>query len=114
MPYKAYEARRHKLPRARYKVANWPDYDRALQQRGSLIVWVMPEALAAWRPPHTGQRGRLRDYADVAIATGHLLRPAFGRPWRQTEGRPRLITVLLGSAVACGNRHVPLQDHHRQ
>ncbi len=34
MPYKANEPRRHKIPRARYKVTNWPKYDRALQQRG--------------------------------------------------------------------------------
>ena len=51
MPYKANEARRHKIPRARYKVRNWPEYDRALQQRGSLTVWATPEALAAWHPP---------------------------------------------------------------
>src|SRR3954462_11984683 len=74
MPYKANEARRHKIPRARYKVRNWPEYDRALQQRGSLTVWVTPEALAAWHPPRTGQRGRPRDYSDVTIETGHLLR----------------------------------------
>ena len=50
MPYKANEARRHKIPQARYKVTNWPAYDRALQQRGSLTVRVTPEALVAWRP----------------------------------------------------------------
>jgi hypothetical protein len=99
MPYKANEPRRHKIPRARCKVANWPEYDRALQQRGSLTVWVTPEALAAWRPPHTCQRGRPRDYAEVAIETGHLLRLAFGRPWRQIEGLLRLITALLGIDV---------------
>ena len=60
MPYEANEACRHKIPRARYKVVNWPEYDGALQQRGSLTVWVTPEALAAWHPPHTGQRGRPR------------------------------------------------------
>ncbi len=98
-PYKANEACRHKIPRARYKVTNWPEYDRALQQRGSLTVWVTPEALAAWQPPRTGQRGRPRDYSDVAIETGHLLRLAFGRPWRQTEGLLRSITVLLGIDV---------------
>jgi hypothetical protein len=38
MPYKVHEPRRHKIPRARYKVRNWPEYDRALQQRGSLRV----------------------------------------------------------------------------
>ena len=38
MPYKANEPRRHKIPKARYRVSNWPEYDRALQQRGSLTV----------------------------------------------------------------------------
>ncbi len=32
MPCKANEPSRHKVRRARYKVANWPDDDRALQQ----------------------------------------------------------------------------------
>ncbi len=59
----------------RYKVTNWPDYDRALQRRGSLTVWVTPEALAAWHPPGTGRRGRSRHYSDVAIETGHLILP---------------------------------------
>src|SRR5215213_9473539 len=96
MPYKANEARRHRIPRARYRVTNWPDYDRALQQRGSLTVWVTPEALAAWHPPGTGRRGRSRTYSDVAIETGHLRRLAFGRPWRQTEGLLRSLATLLG------------------
>jgi Transposase DDE domain len=96
MPYKANEARRHRIPRARYRVTNWPDYDRALQQRGSLTVWVTPEALTAWHPPKTGRRGRSPRYAEIAIETGHLLRLAFGRPWRQTEGLLRSVATLLG------------------
>src|SRR4051812_44284853 len=100
MPYKANEARRHKIPRARYKVRNWGEYDRALQKRGSLTVWVTPEALAAWHPDPTGQRGRARRYSDLAIETGHLLRLAFQRPWRQTEGLLRSITSLLGVNLA--------------
>src|ERR687890_619442 len=99
MPYKANEARRHRIPRARYKVTNWPEYDRALQQRGSLTVWVTPEALAAWHPPKTGRRGRSRTYSDLAIETGHLLRLAFGRPWRQTEGLLRSLASLLGVGI---------------
>jgi len=99
MPYKASEARRHKIPRARYRVTNWPEYDRALQRRGSLTVWVTPEALAAWHPPRTGRRGRSPEYADIAIETGHLLRLAFGRPWRQTEGLLRSLATLLGLGI---------------
>ena len=85
MPYRFNEPRRHKIPRAHYRVQNWPEYDRALQRRGDLTVWVTPAAIAAWCPPRTGRRGRPRDYSDVAIETGHLLRLAFGWPWRQTK-----------------------------
>jgi Transposase DDE domain len=99
MPYKFNEARCHRIPRARYRVQNWSEYDRALQRRGSLTVWVTPEAVAAWLPPRTGQRGQPRDYSDVAIETGYLLRVAFGRPWRQTEGLLRSLVGLLGLAV---------------
>src|SRR3954463_5452653 len=99
MPYKANEPRRHRIPRAHYRVSNWPEYDRALQQRGSLTVWVTPEALAAWHPPKTGRRGRSRTYSDIAIETGHLLRLAFGRPWRQTEGLLRSLATLLGLSL---------------
>jgi len=107
MPYKANEPRRHKIPRARYKVTNWPEYDRALQQRGNLTVWMTPEALAAWHPPRTGQRGRPRDYSDVAIETGHLLRLAFSRPWRSIRLQHRQMrevescNCLIKKAVVC-------------
>jgi len=30
MPYKANEAPRHKIPRARYKVSNWPENEPAI------------------------------------------------------------------------------------
>jgi transposase len=86
MPYKAKEPRRHKIPRARYKVENWAEYDEALVRRGSLTVWVTPEAIAAWTPARTGRRGRPQTYSDVAVEAGLMLRLAFGWPWRQTEG----------------------------
>jgi hypothetical protein len=47
MPYKHTEPHHHKIPKARYKVSNWREYGQALQQRGSLTVWVTPEALEA-------------------------------------------------------------------
>jgi Transposase DDE domain len=80
----------------RYRVSNWREYDQALQQRGSLALWVTLEAIAAWHPPPTGKRGCSRHYSDVAIKTGPLLRLAFSRPWRPTEGLLRSVTSLLG------------------
>jgi hypothetical protein len=58
MPYQANAARRHQFSKAQYRVKNWGEYDRALQERGSLTLWVTPEAIAAWHPPPTGRRGR--------------------------------------------------------
>src|SRR3712207_7600406 len=67
MPYKANEPRRHRIPKARYKIENWAEYDAALRRRGSLTVWVTPEAIAAWVPAQAGRRGRPKRYSAVAI-----------------------------------------------
>src|SRR3954447_3040371 len=98
MPYKA-NADRHKIPRARYLVTNWPEYDAALVRRGSLTLWITEEALAAWHAPRSGKRGGQRVYADLAIETGLALRLVFHQPLRQTEGAMRSIVSLLGVEV---------------
>ena len=49
MPFKSNAARRHHIPKQRYRVTNWAEYDAALRQRGSLTVWFSEEAIAAWR-----------------------------------------------------------------
>jgi hypothetical protein len=99
MPYRANEARRHKFPKAQYRVSNWREYDQALQERGSLTVWVTPEAIAAWQAPPTGQRGRSPYDSNRAIETGPLLRLAFGRPWSQAEGLLGSVMALLGVSL---------------
>ena len=99
MPYKINQARRHKIPKARYRIANWRAYDAALRDRGDLTVWVTPEALAAWHSLPTGRRGRSPTYSDTAIETGVMLRLAFGRPWRQTEGLLRSVARLMDLEV---------------
>jgi hypothetical protein len=40
----AYFRARPKIPKAKYRVTNWPEYDAALVQRGSLTVWVIDDA----------------------------------------------------------------------
>ena len=104
MPYKVNQSRRHKIPKARYRVQNWSTYDAALRRRGDLTIWVTPWALAVWTPPHAGRRGRPQRYSDIAIEAGLMLRLAFGRPWRQTEG-------LLGSLMGLLGLDLPVPDH---
>src|SRR5919202_1382732 len=100
MPNPVNQTRRYPFPKAKYRVKNWGEYDQALQQRGSLTIWFTPEAVAAWQASPTGKRGRSPFYSNVAIETGHLLRFAFGRPWRQTEGLLRSIATLLDVSLA--------------
>jgi transposase len=100
MPYKFNESRRHKIPQARYRVTNWPEYDAALVRRGSLTVWLTEEAVAAWHAPATGERGGQPTYSAIAIETCLALRLVFHQPLRQTEGLMRSIADLLEVDIA--------------
>ena len=100
MPYKFNESRRHKIPKAKYRVTNWPEYDAALVRRGSLTVWMTDEAVAAWQAPATGKRGGQPVYSAIAIETSLALRLVFHQPLRQTEGLLRSIADMLKIDIA--------------
>src|SRR5918998_777380 len=40
MPFKHNAARRHRIPKARYRVQNWPTYEAGLKRRGDLTLWL--------------------------------------------------------------------------
>jgi Transposase DDE domain len=100
MPYKFHKSRRHKFPKARYRVTNWPEYDAALARRGSLTLWFTEEAVAAWRAPATGERDGQPIYSVTAIETALALRVVFHQPLRQTEGLLRSIANVLELDIA--------------
>jgi transposase len=81
-------------------VTNWPQYDAALVQRGSITVWFSEEAVAAWHAPATGARGGQPIYSAIAIETGLALRLVFHQPLRQTEGLLRSIADVLGISIS--------------
>ena len=105
MPYKINQDRRHKIPRARYRVKNWRNYDAALRRSGDLTIWVTAEAIEAWTPASTGRRGRPQLYCAIAVETGLMLRLAFGRPWRQTEGMLASIPASARLGLASSRSH---------
>ncbi len=86
----------HPNYKTRYRVTNWPSYDRGLVERGSLTVWFSPEAISAWTPKKNGRRGGQRRYSDVAVQTALHLRLLLGLPWRQTEGLLQSLVKLMG------------------
>jgi len=44
MPNKHNANGRHHIPKMKFRVRNWREYDAALRARGSLTMWVTPEA----------------------------------------------------------------------
>jgi hypothetical protein len=83
--------------KAKYRVTNWPEYDRALVQRGSLTIWFDEAFLRErWRPAPTGRRGAPFEYADIAIQALLMLKAVFNLPYRMVEGLARSIVRWLG------------------
>src|SRR5687768_96876 len=104
MPHKYNADRRHRIPKTRYKVMNWRDYEAGLRKRGSLTIWFTEEAIAAWRAaPRTTPGGQAR-YSDLAVETALILRAVFHQPPRQTEG-------LVGSLLGLMGLDLPVPDH---
>jgi IS5 family transposase len=92
---------KHKKTKARYRLRNWREYNRALVQRGSLTMWIEEAVVTAWRNTETtGNRGHPRTYSDTAIATMTTLQEIYHLGLRQTEGLMESIGELLHLEVA--------------
>ncbi|MBP2444296.1 IS5 family transposase [Rhizobium leguminosarum] len=104
MPYKHNADRRHHIGKMKFRVTNWREYEAGLRQRGSLTLWVTPEALIGWRAPRRKTRGGQARYSDLAIETALTLGCVFGMRLRQTEGLLHSLLDLMGLKV-------PVPDH---
>jgi IS5 family transposase len=90
----------------RYRVQNWPKYDRALARRGSVTIWFDPRLTQRWRhaqqPP--GKRGAPFHYRPALMVCMLTLKAVYHLSNRETEGLMRSLLRLMGPA-----RRVP--DH---
>jgi hypothetical protein len=99
VPFNHHAAHRHHIPKPRYRVRNWPEYDAAPRWRGSLTVWFTDQAITAWRAePRTTPGGRPY-YSALAIATALTPRAVVPLALRQTEGLIGSVIALLGLAL---------------
>jgi len=92
------------VPKARYRVTNWPAYDRGLVGRGDLRLWIADDPLAAWAAPRRRTRGGQARFSDLAIAMVLVLASVFRLPLRQTEGFARSILAVM-------RLKLPVPDH---
>lgn len=104
MPSKHHAARRHHIPRARYRITNWPAYEAGLRRRGDLTLWLDAAALESWTAPRRTNPGGQPLYSELAIELVLTLRLVFQLALRQAEGFARSVLRLLGL-------HLPVPDH---
>lgn len=67
----------------KYRTTNWSEYNAALNQRGSLLIWFDHEM--EWVAAPSGRRGRPITFSDAAIQTCLMLKALFGLPLHQIE-----------------------------
>jgi hypothetical protein len=96
MPFKHHAARRHRIPRARYRIRNWPTDEAGLQRRGDLTLWLDEAAMAGWRAPRRTTPGGQAWYSDVAVELVLTLRLVFHLALRQAEGFTGSVLRRLG------------------
>ncbi len=104
MPFKHNVFRRHRIGKMKFKVTNWAEYEAGLRRRGSLMLWMTPEALSSWQAPKWRTRGGHPRYSDLAIETALTLGLVFGLRLRQTEGFLTAMLKLMGL-------HLAVPDH---
>lgn len=92
MPFKHHSACRHRIPRQKFKVMNWAEYEAGLGQRGSITFWITDAAIAGWLAPRRKTPGGQPRYSDLAIEATLICGIVFHQPLRQSEG---LMTSLL-------------------
>jgi hypothetical protein len=80
-----------------YRIRNWPEYNRALIQRGSITVWIEENAVKNWFSSyHTCQAGRPATYSDEAILMMLTLREIYKCSLRSLQGFVQSLFAAMG------------------
>src|SRR5919108_868089 len=89
----------------RYRIRNWPEYNRALINRGRLTVWFDEHAITAWRntAPAAGP-GAPRVYSDLAIDCALGFKAVYPLSLRAAQG-------FLSSVLELMQLTLPVPDY---
>ena len=84
--------REPKTKQEKYRLTNWPAYNKALINRGFITLWLNEDTLAQWYYHGPCTPGGLFRYSDQCIQAALALKAVFQLAFRQTQG---LIQSLL-------------------
>jgi hypothetical protein len=103
MPNKYPKKKGWNVPKQKYKLSNWSDYNAALRSRGDITVWLSEDAIAQWYAACRVYDGTGTPiwYTDFAIITCHEIRQVYHLPLRQTQGFINSLFKLLNVPLLC-------------
>lgn len=68
----------------KYRTTNWKEYNAAIKQRGSMLIWIDKDM--QWNDSPTGKRGRSNTYSEQAIQFCLTIKSLYRVGLRQTVG----------------------------
>lgn len=81
----------------KYKIRNWKAYNKALQQRGSVSIWIEESLLLEWKGINKEKKVVAEKlYPDSIIECCLLLGKVYHQPLRQTQGFVHSLLWLMG------------------
>ncbi len=78
---------------------NWSEYNKALENRGSINFWFSSEAIKKWRAAPSSKAGRPFKFSDDAILPLLILKFVYHLPFRQLVGFSKSLIEMLHLSI---------------
>jgi hypothetical protein len=103
MPNKYAEKKGWAVPKQKYKVSNWADYNESLRSRGDITIWLSDDAIENWYVKDRVYDGSGTPvlFTDLAIIICHEIRQVYRLPLRQSQGFINSLFKIKNLSIAC-------------
>ncbi len=103
MPNKWLNQKDIEIKKQKYKLCNWSDYNKSLENRGDIEIWLSQNLIKHWYYEERiyDGTGSSKHYTDEAIIACHELRQVYKLPLRQTEGFINSLFRLMKASITC-------------
>jgi hypothetical protein len=78
---------------------NWSQYNKALENRGSVNFWFSSDAISEWRAAPSNKAGRPFKFSDNTILTLLILKFVYHLPFRQLAGFAKSLIKMLHVSI---------------
>jgi len=87
-----------------YRIRNWPEYNEALKNRGSITFWFSEDEKNGWQSQKKLEgKGRPEMYSDTAIQSLLVMREVYRLPLRALQGFMESIIRISALELRCPN-----------